>query len=68
MVEPLWHRRLNYETQWLDRRELQDVSYEAISRLVEIKGEYEVLPATFCNAVLTPSRRQGSCSARWNAP
>jgi clorobiocin/coumermycin A biosynthesis protein CloN6/CouN6 len=52
MVEPLWHRRLNYETQWLSRRELQDVSYEAIQRLVEIKGEYGVLPATFCNAVL----------------
>ena len=52
LVEPLWHRRLNYETQWLDRRELQDVSYEAIKRLVEIKGEYGVLPATFCKAVL----------------
>jgi clorobiocin biosynthesis protein CloN6 len=52
LVEPMWHRRLNYETQWLGRRELQDVSYEAIARLVEIKGEYGVLPATFCNAVL----------------
>ena len=52
MVEPLWHRRLNYETQWLDRRELQDVAYEAIARLVEIRGEYGVLPATFCQAVL----------------
>ena len=53
MVEPLWHRRLNYETQWLNRRELQDVSYEAISRLVEIKGEYRVLPSEFCQAILT---------------
>jgi clorobiocin biosynthesis protein CloN6 len=52
LVEPLWHRRLNYETQWLERRELQDVSYEAIARLVEIKGEYGVLPATFCKAIL----------------
>ena len=52
MVEPLWHRRLNYETRWLNRHELQDVSYEAISRLVEIKGEFGVLPATFCQAVL----------------
>lgn len=46
MVEPLWHRRLNYETRWLDRRELQDVSYEAIARLVEIKGEFGVLPSS----------------------
>ena len=45
MVEPLWHRRLNYETRWLSRRQLQDVSYEAIARLVEIKGEFGVLPA-----------------------
>ena len=52
MVEPLWHRRLNYETHWLDRRQLQDVSYEAIARLVEIKGEFGVLPSEFCEAIL----------------
>jgi clorobiocin/coumermycin A biosynthesis protein CloN6/CouN6 len=52
LVEPLWYRRLNYETRWLSRRELQDVSYEAIGRLVEIKGEHGVLPPEFCRAVL----------------
>jgi clorobiocin/coumermycin A biosynthesis protein CloN6/CouN6 len=52
MVAPLWHRRLNYETYWLDRRQLQDVSYEAIARLVEIKGEFGVLPPRFCLAIL----------------
>ncbi|MGH3274594.1 MAG: cobalamin-dependent protein [Streptosporangiaceae bacterium] len=52
MVEPLWHRRLNYETRWLSRRQLQDVSYEAMGRLVEIKGEYGVLPQQFCRAIL----------------
>jgi clorobiocin/coumermycin A biosynthesis protein CloN6/CouN6 len=52
MVEPLWHRRLNYETRWLSRRQLQDVSYEAIARLVEIKGEFGVLPPRFCLAIL----------------
>src|SRR5258708_20273743 len=52
MVEPLWYRRLNYETRWLDRRQLQDVSYEAIARLVEIKGEYSVLPPKLCQAIL----------------
>lgn len=52
MIEPLWYRRLNYETQWLSRRELQDVSYEAIARLVSIKGEYGVLRGEFCEAVL----------------
>ncbi len=53
MIEPLWYRRLNYETQWLSRRDLQDVSYDAIARLVEIKGEYGVLPPQFCAAVLS---------------
>jgi clorobiocin/coumermycin A biosynthesis protein CloN6/CouN6 len=52
LVEPLWYRRLNYETRWLSRRELQDVSYEAIARLVEIKGEHGVLPPEFCRAIL----------------
>jgi clorobiocin biosynthesis protein CloN6 len=52
MTEPLWHRRLNYETRWLSRRQLQDASYEAIARLVEIKGEHGVLPPAFCRAVL----------------
>jgi clorobiocin/coumermycin A biosynthesis protein CloN6/CouN6 len=52
LVEPLWYRRLNYETRWLSRRELQDVSYDAVARLVEIKGEHGVLPPEFCRAVL----------------
>jgi clorobiocin biosynthesis protein CloN6 len=52
MVEPLWHRRLNYETEWLTRREIQDVSYEAISRLVEVKGELGLLPTSFCRRIL----------------
>lgn len=53
MLEPLWFKRLNYETQWMSRRELQDVTYEAIARLVTIKGELGVLPSSFCKAVLT---------------
>ncbi|WP_245238042.1 B12-binding domain-containing radical SAM protein [Streptomyces roseochromogenus] len=52
MVEPLWYRRLNYETKWLSRRGIQDVSYEAIERLVSIKGEHGVLSSVFCEAVL----------------
>ena len=52
MLEPLWFKRLNYETRWMSRRELQDVTYEAIARLVTIKGELGILPASFCKAVL----------------
>ena len=53
MLEPLWHKRLNYETIWMSRRELQDVTYEAIARLVTIKGDLGVLPASFCEAILS---------------
>lgn len=53
MLEPLWLKRLNYETEWMSRRELQDVTYEAIARLVSIKGELGILPPSFCKAILT---------------
>jgi clorobiocin biosynthesis protein CloN6 len=52
MLEPLWYKRLNYETVWMSRRELQDVSYEAITRLVTIKGSLGILPTSFCDAIL----------------
>lgn len=53
MLEPLWFKRLNYETEWMSRRQLQDVTYEAISRLVTIKGELGILPPSFCKAILS---------------
>lgn len=53
LLEPLWFKRLNYETLWMSRRELQDITYEAIARLVSIKGELGILPSSFCKAILT---------------
>jgi clorobiocin biosynthesis protein CloN6 len=52
MLEPVWFKRLNYETRWMSRRELQDITYEAIARLVTIKGELGILPSSFCEAIL----------------
>lgn len=52
MVEPLWHRRLNYETEWMTRRQLQDVSYKAIGRLVSIKAELGILPKSISRSIL----------------
>jgi clorobiocin biosynthesis protein CloN6 len=51
MVEPLWHGRLNYETKWLARREIQDVTYESIDRLVEVKEGLEILPRQLCRTI-----------------
>jgi clorobiocin biosynthesis protein CloN6 len=39
MLEPLWHRRLNYETIWMSREELQNVTYEAVARLASSRPE-----------------------------
>ena len=53
MLEPLWYRRLNYETEWLSRRGIQDVTYEAIAKLVTIKADIGVLPQSVARQILT---------------
>ena len=37
LVQPTWERILNYETQWMTRRELVDATYLAAERLNELK-------------------------------
>jgi clorobiocin biosynthesis protein CloN6 len=53
MLEPLWYKRLNYETKWMSRREIQDITYEAITRLVNIKSELGLLPQSLGKAILS---------------
>ena len=48
MVEPLWSNRLNYETDWMTRRDIQDITYESIDRLIEVKGELGIMPHSIC--------------------
>jgi clorobiocin/coumermycin A biosynthesis protein CloN6/CouN6 len=52
MVAPVWHQRLNYETRWLSRRGLQDVTYEVVQRLVEVKGELGLMPRAWSARIL----------------
>lgn len=52
MIEPLWYKRLNYETVWMSRHEIQNITYEAIAQLVTIKGELGILPSSICKAIL----------------
>jgi len=42
----LWNRT-NYETQWLSRRQLVEVGFQAVRQLMEIKGSLSALPR-FC--------------------
>jgi clorobiocin biosynthesis protein CloN6 len=60
LVAPVWHERLNYCTDWLSRRDIQEVSYEAIAELVRVKGEIGLLPGSWCKAVLS-SIEQTKC-------
>ncbi len=52
MVEPTWEKRLNYETVWMSRRDLQHVSYRAIARLVQAKANCGFLPRSLAATVL----------------
>jgi len=40
LAMPSWRSSLNYETDWLSRDEITDVTYEAISRLTQLKARY----------------------------
>ncbi len=37
---PSWKHSLNYETEWLSRDEITEVTYEAIARLTKLKAKY----------------------------
>ena len=41
LTSPSWKYTLNYETDWLNRDELVEVSYEALIRVTGLKSKYE---------------------------
>ncbi len=40
LVQPTWERILNYESRWMSRKQLVDVTYDAAERLNELKIRY----------------------------
>ena len=40
LIRPTWESILNYETRWMTRREIVDVTYEAAERLNELKYKH----------------------------
>jgi clorobiocin biosynthesis protein CloN6 len=44
--------RTNYETNWLSRRDLTMIGYQAVSRLTELKGEIGFLPGSVAGSVI----------------
>lgn len=45
LVAPSWKYVLNYETRWMNRHQLADVTYAAGRRLNRVKADYGLLPA-----------------------
>jgi len=43
LLQPAWPQILSYETRWMDRRALADVTYEAGARLNQLKQEFGLI-------------------------
>ena len=43
LLAPSWRYTLNYETEWMTRHQIMDVTYEAILRLTRIKEKYGLI-------------------------
>ncbi|MBI4616822.1 MAG: cobalamin B12-binding domain-containing protein [Planctomycetes bacterium] len=52
LVAPSWMQRLNYETVWMSRTEIVEVSYDAVAALTRAKKSAGVLPGTVADFVL----------------
>lgn len=47
-----WKDRLNYETKWMSRDELVEITYEAVRRLTQLKAQYRILPKGICEGIV----------------
>ena len=45
LTRPTWKHTLNYETNWLSRQQIMDVTYQAIAKLTQLKVEYGQIPS-----------------------
>ncbi|MDD5323688.1 MAG: TIGR04190 family B12-binding domain/radical SAM domain protein [Methylococcales bacterium] len=50
LVSPSWKYSLNYETEWMTRQQIVDISYEAIIRLTRLKAKYGTIPKELAEA------------------
>jgi B12-binding domain/radical SAM domain protein len=50
LLQPSWKHVLNYETKWLTRADIVDVSYEANARLTGVKAKYGQISRALADA------------------
>lgn len=67
LVQPTWERILNYETQWMTRRELVDATYDAAERLNELKRHHHRISARSARSVAARIRAARALRARLDA-
>lgn len=48
-----WKHRINYETKWMTRDELLDISYDAVRHLTLLKKKYGKLPAKIADSIVS---------------
>ena len=47
-----WKNRLNYETKWLTRQQLVNISYESVKALTRLKNRYGMLPNSVTKKII----------------
>ncbi len=47
-----WKDRLNFETEWMSREELVQITYASIRSLTLLKKQYKVLPKGICDGIV----------------
>ena len=57
LLSPTWSYMLSYETEWLSRQEIVDVTYEAALGFNHMKRDYGVITATVAEQVETRIKR-----------
>ena len=50
LVQPSWKYSLNYETDWMTRQQIVDITYEAMPRLNSLKAKYGVISQQMAQA------------------
>ena len=61
---PSWKFSLNYETQWLSRDEITEVTYEAIARLTKLKAKYGQIPHALADKQIERIERAKALEAK----
>ena len=67
LLAPSWEEVLNYETQWMTRRELVDATYDAAERLNDAKRRYGYLSSRRADAVARRIRDARALRTRLDA-